>query len=101
MCPDAPERLPWATGAPPDLSTPAARSTALEELDKGFYAPSSRASVKARRKAIQVLLGAWGLQPYPTDAEKLRALGASLKAGRYRSYSSILAQWKVDAERLG
>jgi len=98
---DAPERRPWQIGAAPDLTSQAARDAALADLDAGFYAPSSRASVRARRKAIEVLLAAWGLEPYPATAQKLKALGASLKAGRYRSFSSILSQWKVDGERRG
>ena len=59
--------------------------------------------MKSRRACAVRLLAAWGSRSkrFPTSQDKLRQLGASLRAGGYRSASSILSQWKVDAERRG
>ena len=98
---DAPGRSEWTRGAPPVLVSEACRREALENLDRGFYAASSIAAVQARRRTIRTLLAPWGLSPAPVTASVLKALGASLKAGGYRSYDSVMSQLKVDAERDG
>jgi len=65
------------------------------------YAASSTASIASRRQCIRTLLAEWDLDPYPLTAAKLQRLGASLHAGGYRSATSVLSQYKVDAERRG
>ena len=47
------------------------------------------------------LLSGWGVPAFPLTTAKLRMLGASLKAGGYRSSANVLSQFKVDCERLG
>ena len=86
---------------PPGLETEAARQAALEDIDRGLYAESSAPAVRARRNAYRSLLEVWGFRPFPVTAHSLRCLAASLKAGRYRSFASILSQLKVDSERKG
>ena len=99
--PGGPERKAYKRGRAPDLSAPGLKEHALEELDRAVYAASSLASVGARRKCIRTLLGAWGTPPYPISEVSLRQLGASLKAGSYRSAPAILSQYRVDGERRG
>ena len=93
--------MQWQMGAPPDLSTEAAGDSAVEALDRGFYAESSAPAVRARRACAKNLLHVWGLPVHPVTAHSLRCLAASWKAGRYRSYASILSQVKVDSECRG
>ncbi|CAK0846143.1 unnamed protein product, partial [Prorocentrum cordatum] len=47
------------------------------------------------------MLRQWGMEPWPLTADKLRALGATLKAGKYRSASMYLSAYRVEAERRG
>ena len=98
---DAPERRPWKRGSLPTLGTEAERDQALQDLDAGFYAASSASAVRSRRRCYTQLLGRWQLEPFPANAFKLRCLGAGVRQGGYRSYSSILAQYRVDSERQG
>jgi len=98
---DGTSRLPHPRGAMPDLGTEELRAAALEAYDDALYAPSSRATIKARRKAIISLLAPWGLEPHPISVENVTKLAASLRAGRYRGAASTLSQYRVDAERGG
>ena len=98
---DAPGRLAWVRGSMPALSTVEQSSAAVEALGSDFYAASSQAAVRARRRLYRDILAHWGYRPFPATAAKLTALVAGLKAGRYRSFASVLSQHKVDSERLG
>jgi len=98
---DGPGRRPAARAAPPDLSTDALRTKALESLDEDMYAASSRPAIRSRRQAVAELLRPWNLEPFPLTPAKVLRLAASLKAGGYRSASSVLSQYRVDAERRG
>jgi len=82
------------------LDTEAERDRALAELERGFYADASAPAVRARKvhTISTVTLGAGSV---PLYRGQLKCLGAALKAGWYRSSSSILSQYKVDAERAG
>ena len=98
---DAPARLPYATGAVPDLSTAEARETALTNFTLDIFAPSNRASVASRLRTCERLLEVWSLQMSPPTPKAIVALGASLKAGRYRSASVYLSTYKSWALRQG
>ena len=98
---DAPERRPWARGAAPDLQESELRDQAVRDLEAGFYAASSAASVRSRRRCYAGILSQWGLRPFPADLARVKYIGAGLKSGKYRSYASVLAQFKVDSERNG
>ena len=45
-------------------------------------------------------LAAWNMALLPLTAWKVTALGAALKAGRYRSYAAYLSVAKQEAERV-
>ena len=96
-----PDRRPLRRGSAPHLFSEGARNLATEAMSGDIYAASSTASIASRRLCIRTLLAEWGLSPYPLSAEKLQKLGTSLHAGGYRSATSVLSQYKVDAERRG
>ena len=98
---DAPARQPHATGAIPDLSTAALREEALAELTLDIYAPSNRASVASRIRLCEHFLACWGLPMSPPTPQAIYALGASLKAGRYRSAAVYLSTYKSWIARQG
>ena len=66
-----------------------------------FYAESSKPAVRYRRLCYFRALSMWGESPRPNSADKVLHLAAYLRAGGYRSSSSILSQYKVDTERQG
>jgi len=98
---DGPSRKPYGHGRQPDLSTRALQEAALEDLDTEIYSASNSAPVKARRLTIARLLSPWPVEAFPATTTSLRMLGASLKAGGYRSAANVLSQYKVDCERRG
>ena len=98
---DAPGRKARTKGAAPELSTEAAQNLALAKLETDFYAASTSKSVKSRRACVAELLRSWGLPTFPVTPDSLWKLGASIKAGGYRSAASLLSQYRVDAERRG
>ena len=98
---DAPGRLPRSVGSYPDLSTEAARDAALAAADSDIYAASSGPPVASRIRFIHRALAEWGWTAWPPSYEKIRALGAVLKAGGYRSAAHYLSQYKVSGERRG
>merc|ERR1712194_936208 len=81
-------------GAPPDLSTAAARSTAVSALVDGFHAASTRKSRAAMWTTTLSFLDRWGLRPFPPSKETLVALGAALKAGNYASAENYLLHYR-------
>jgi len=98
---DAPARLPRSTGAFPDLTTEARREEALADLARDIYAPSNRTSVASRLRMCELLLAGWGLPMAPPTVQSITALGASLKAGRYRSAAVYLSTYKTWTARQG
>ena len=97
----APSRRADTRARDPQLWHEEDRQEALVELTSGIYADSTTASVASRRRCVERLLFQWGLRPAPINAAKVRALGASLKRGGFRSYGTVLSQYRVDAERRG
>jgi len=61
------------------------RKRSLEELDRDVVARSSAPSHDSRLKTFRALAAAWEVQPFPLSVETVRCVGASLKAGGYRS----------------
>ena len=97
----APGRLPRSVGSYPDLSTEAARDAALAAADSDIYAASCGPPVASRIRFIHRALAEWGWTAWPPSYEKIRALGAVLMAGGYRSAAHYLSQYKVSGERRG
>ena len=77
------------------------RAEALKELDAETLAASSRRSMEIKLRTIRAALGKWNLEMLPPSASSLRALGATLKKGGYRSAESYLSLYKVTCERNG
>ena len=98
---DAPGRKRRTRGSFPDLSTPEARQAALAAVDADVYAASSKAPTDSRLRFVNKTLHLYGMTPYPPTREKVRTLGAALKAGGYTSAANYLSAYRVEAERQG
>ena len=86
---DAPRRRIYQRGGFPDLSDPASRAQALRDFNADILATTSQASEASRTATVHRLMAFWNLPLLPLSYFKLRALGASLKAGYYRLPSCI------------
>ena len=73
----------------------------MDELQDGVLAGTTVLSTASRVRTIERALHAWGLDPHPPTMDSLRALGASLKRGGYRSASLYLRTYKAEAQREG
>ena len=97
----APGRLPYRRGAYPDLAHPLAKQQAVMEYELGFYAASSAPAIGARRRLYLKILLQWGFKLEDMGPDVVHAVGATLRAGGYRSAGCVLSQMSVDAERAG
>ena len=68
---------------------------------RNVYADSAATAVSGRRRCYVRVLSLWSLPALPLTADKVTFLGAGLRAGGYRSASSILSQYRTDATRAG
>ena len=66
-------------------------------FDDEVYAASSRGTQAARAGTLQRLLAPWQVPLLPLSSDKIRLLGAALKAGGFRS----AVQYLATAVRLG
>ena len=73
----------------------------MADYEAGFYAHSSAPSILARRRLYTRILSDWGMVLADFGPEAVHAVGATLRAGGYRSSDNVLSQMKVDAERAG
>ena len=83
----------WASEREQDL--------ALEDLEEDVLAPGTRRSDASRIRTMEQALGAWGLPLFPPSPLSVRALGASLKWGGYKSAAMYLRGYRVAAQRAG
>ena len=95
----APERVARARGSLPDLTVPVAKAAALAEFHEGMYAGSSRHSMAFKWKTILRAFADWGTEPYPPSIGKVHWLGATLKAGGYRSAAGYLSLYRSNCAR--
>ena len=72
---------------------------AKEKFLEDVHAPSQRHVVRAKLQTVERAMEMWKLDPFPPSVEKIQALGAVLKAGRYKSSESYFAIYKAEAER--
>ena len=98
---DAPGRREAGRGSVPDLASDEARLVAMEAYGRDVYAASSLHVRLAKLTTVGRLLKLWSLEPYPVTEAKVHALGASLKAGQYRTAESYLLLYRGEAGRLG
>ena len=96
---DAPGRLTASRGSLPDLSSSVEREAAVDDLVTDVYAASSRPKQMTMWRLVVKALAKWHLTPFPPTREKIIALGAALKAGRYASAENYLSHYRVSCER--
>ena len=97
--PDVPVRRREASASLAAAAVPANRKRALDALDAGVLASSSRGPVESRLRTWRRLAEAWAREPWPIDVELVRCLAASFKAGAYRSAQNYFdaAVWFQEA----
>ena len=61
------------------------RKRSLELLDADILARTTNPSHEARLRTYLALCSVWSVTPWPLSFENIRAFGASLKSGGYRS----------------
>ena len=66
-------------------AAPNQRKRSLEELEKDVLANSTKPSQDSRIRTYLALCTAWEVSAFPLSPECIKAVGASLKAGAYRS----------------
>ena len=85
----------------PALAAPAARAAALADFHADVYAESSRASLGFKLRTVTRMFADWGVELCPPTVEKVYLLGASLKAGGYRSADGYLSLYRSTCARHG
>eukprot|EP00435_Cladocopium_sp_Y103_P067877 s392_g30.t1 len=61
------------------------RKRALEELDEGVLAATTRPAIDSRVRVYEEICKAWEVASWPITYDSLRCFAASLKRGQYRS----------------
>ena len=98
---DAPSRVGQTKGQLPQLATVAEREGAMKALEDDVHAASSRKAVDMKMRTISAALARWAIPLYPPTILSIKALGATLKKGGYRSAESYLLLYKGACERRG
>ena len=78
----------------PILASAAERAEALKSFNQDIWAASTLRAAKHKMSTITTALAQWDLELLPPDAEKIAALGATLKAGHYKSAPSYLTLYR-------
>ena len=68
-----------------DAALPNQRQHALQELEDDMMARSTNPAMESRLRTYRVICNAWEIEPFPLSMFGIRAFGASLKRGGYRS----------------
>lgn len=74
---------------------PGMADTAEEALEEGFYADKTRASYSSAERLYLDAMSRRGFAPWPLRRETMRAFGAALQRGGYRSGGPYLAGVKA------
>ena len=92
--PKAPSLRRASMQAALEAARPEHRAGALAALDQDVLASTTVASNQCRVRFYEAVCRAWNVEPWPLSRNSVRAFGASLKAGAYRSvavyFSSII-----------
>ena len=81
-----------------EAARPENRQRALAALDQDVLASSTLSSNSCRVRLYESVCRMWGVEPWPLSRESIRAFGACLKAGAYKSvavYYSALASHQL------
>eukprot|EP00439_Symbiodinium_sp_Y106_P035487 s3692_g4.t1 len=84
-------------------AAPEERARALQELDDDVLAKSTVGPMESRLLVWRRLCEAWEVPSFPLDEKNIRAVGASLKRGQYRSaaqYYSAAVSFQARRLRL-
>ena len=73
----------------------------MEELERDTYASQGWHVHRAKLRTVGKMLELWDLQVWPPTLQKIKALGDTLKAGKYKSASQYLGAYRTEAERQG
>ena len=68
-----------------DAALPNQRQHALQELEDDMMARSTNPAMESRLRTYRVICNAWEIEPFPLSMFGIRAFGASMKRGGYRS----------------
>ncbi|CAK0883768.1 unnamed protein product, partial [Prorocentrum cordatum] len=94
-------RHQYRRGCLADLTSAQAQARALEQFDAEVLATTTANSEASRRRTLKAIFEQWGVEMIPLTRQKIRRLGASLKAGGYRSaalYLSLAKKMHVQAD---
>ena len=83
--PKAPSLRRASMQAALEAARPEHRAGALAALDQDVLASTTVASNQSRVRFYEAVCRAWSVEPWPLSRSSVRAFGASLKAGGYRS----------------
>ena len=70
-----------------DAAQPNQRQRALQELEDDMMARSTNPAMESRLRTYRIICDAWEVEPFPLSMTNIRAFGASMKQGGYRSAS--------------
>lgn len=70
-------------------------AAAIQNIEKDYYANSSRSAKEAKRKAVKDLLAAAHMAPYPLDPKKIKLIAGVLREGGYKSADTYLVEAKT------
>ena len=68
-----------------DAAQPNQRHQALQDLEDDMMARSTNPAMESRLRTYRVICNAWEMEPFPLSMSNVRAFGASMKKGSYRS----------------
>ena len=98
---DAPFRAERSRAKFPRWEDEAHRQRALHNLDNDILASTTARYHAYRMLTVRRALDSWGLPLFPPSQMALRALGATLKEGKYHSAVLYFSAYKTEAERQG
>ena len=70
-----------------NAAQPNQRQRALQDLEDDMMARSTNPAMESRLRTYRVICDAWEIEPFPLSMTNVRAFGASMKQGGYRSAS--------------
>ena len=70
-------------------------AAAIQNIEKDYYANSSRSAKEAKRKAVKDLLAAAHMASYPLDPKKIKLIAGVLREAGYKSADTYLVEAKT------
>ena len=76
-------------------------AAAIQNIEKDYYANSSRSAKEAKRKAVKDLLAAAHMASYPLDPKKIKLIAGVLREGGYKSADTLWRRRRPTLKRAG